>query len=144
MKLEQSMERKSLLVLGLEGVMPLFAGSLVITLQQPGVIWGDLQSLDWFLQMAFWTGIAILGGFFFLSASFLLFFLFYSPVYLARRTWECLTRAPWVDQNEFRFYLIAFGLFCLLCVLAVVDLRMAGALFIILVGFAQTLWRFFP
>ncbi len=93
--------------------------------------------VEWSLRLFGWA----LGGMLALSGLFLAFYLLYSPVYLAQNLPRVLDPTAWIDAREFWFYLSCFGLLCTLIVLGVLNRELALAVFTILAGSAQLLWR---
>jgi len=70
-----------------------------------------------------------------------LFFLLYSPVYIAGKLPLLTGRGGWTDVREIRFYLLCLVILCLLLGLLLWDWRWFVAAFLIVAGFAPALWR---
>ena len=129
----------------LEIGLPLYAVGLVVWYYQPDRL--DLALGDgWIESIVAWSvriGCGAFGGVLALFALLLAFCLLYSPVYLSINFSRAATPGVWLDRDEFRFYLQCVGLLCLLIGLAVWNLEVALAVFVLLAGSIPLLSRLF-
>ena len=93
-----------------------------------------------------WGVVGGLAGIVLFSAALVVFFLVYSPVYLAGMMPALVGKGGWTDRREIRFYALCFFLLCLMIVLIAVSLttgdwRWVGSVFLVLTGFAPVVWR---
>jgi len=93
-----------------------------------------------------WGVVGGLAGIVLFSAALVVFFLVYSPVYLAGMMPALVGKGGWTDRREIRFYALCFLLLCLMIVLIAVSLttgdwRWVGSVFLVLTGFAPVVWR---
>jgi hypothetical protein len=126
----------------LEVIMPIFAVALLIVFFKPQHT--PQLFLETATSPAAWAAWALLGaagGVLTFSGLFVLFFLVYSPVYLAGKLPVIAGKGGWTDQREIRFYGLCFVLLCMLLGLLLWDWHWFVAAFLLLTGFAPALWR---
>jgi hypothetical protein len=75
------------------------------------------------------------------SGLLVVFFLVYSPVYLAGKAPMLVGKGAWTDRREVRFYGLCFVILCVLLALLLGDWRWFVSAFLLLTGFAPSLWR---
>ena len=131
----------------LEWVLPGCAGALLLIMFRPDMV-PRLFSEPAASPVAWiaWGIIGALAGIVLFSAALVVFFLVYSPVYLAGMMPALMGKGGWTDRREIRFYVLCFLLLCLMIVLIAVSLmtgdwRWAGSAFLVLTGFAPVVWR---
>ena len=126
----------------LEVVMPLFALGLLVVFLKPEYI--PRLFLETAVSPAAWAAWALLGaagGVLTFSGLFVVFFLVYSPIYLAGKLPMLTGQGGWVDQREIRFYGFCFIILFTLLGLLLWDWHWFVAAFLVLTGFAPMLWR---
>lgn len=126
-----------------ELVLPLYSVFAVFTYFRPGLLPTEVEqsALESAVVWLLWGVVAALTGILAISALFLCFYLLYSPFYLAGQVRQMAGPHKWVDRRELRFYLGCFVMLCVLGGLAVTNPAVAVAVFILLAGSAQILWR---
>ncbi len=128
----------------LEITLPLYSLMGLLVYYQPDRFDVDLGD-GWLEDVALWA-LRIVGGAFggilVLFALLLVFFLLYSPVYLARNLGRAMARDAWIDRDDFYFYLRCLGLLGLLVLVTLWNPEAALVSFVLLAGFAPLLWRF--
>jgi hypothetical protein len=82
-----------------------------------------------------------MGGVLGFSGLLVVFFLVYSPVYLAGKASMLIGKGAWTDRREVRFYGLCFLILCVLLALLLWDWRWFVSAFLLLTGFAPTFWR---
>jgi len=126
----------------LEFVMPLFAIALLIVFFKPDYVPRVfLENATSAQAWAAWAFLGAAGGVLTFSGLIVLFFLLYSPVYIAGKLPLLTGRGGWTDVREIRFYLLCLVILCLLLGLLLWDWRWFVAAFLIVAGFAPALWR---
>lgn len=126
----------------LELVMPLLALGLLVGLFKREYV--PRIFLETATTPAAWVAWALVGaggGVLMFSALFVLFFLVYSPIYLAGKLPMLTGQGGWADQREIRFYGLCFIMLVVLLGLFVWDWRWCVAAFLLVTGFAPSLWR---
>jgi hypothetical protein len=126
-----------------EIVLPLYSLAAVVVYLRPGTLPARFD--DGALETAFvwimWGVVAALTGILAISALFLMFYLLYSPIYLANQMRRLIGPSKWVDRRELRFYVWCFLVLCILAGLVLVSPTVAVVTFTLLAGSAQLLWR---
>jgi hypothetical protein len=131
----------------LEWVLPVCAAGLLLVMFRPDMVPPLLSEpaaspLAWIA----WGVIGALSGIVLFSAALVVFFLLYSPVYLAGKVPALVGKGGWTDRREIRFYGLCFLLLCLMIVLSAVSLmtgdwRWVGSVFLVVTGFSPVVWR---
>lgn len=122
--------------------MPLFAVALLIVFFKPEYMpHVFLESATSPVAWAAWTFLGAAGGVLTFSGLLVLFFLLYSPVYLAGKLPLLAGKGGWTDQREVRFYGLCMILLFVLLGLLLWDWRWFAGAFLLLAGFAPGLWR---
>ena len=122
--------------------MPLFAVALLIVFFKPEYVpHVFLESATSPGAWAAWTFLGAAGGVLTFSGLFVVFFLLYSPVYLAGKLPTLTGQGGWTDRREIRFYGLCLILLLVLLGLLLMDWRWFVAAFLLLAGFAPALWR---
>ena len=127
----------------MEVVLPVYSLLMILLYYRPRLlvpVMGDALPHG-ILWWGLWMIIGAIGGLLALSALFLAFSLLYSPVYLVANVRRILDPQAWVDRREVRFYVGCFVILCGLIALAFLHPKAALASFVLLAGFAQSLWR---
>ena len=75
------------------------------------------------------------------SSVFVVFFLLYSPVYLAGKLPVLTGKGGWTDSREIRFYGLCLVVLLALLGLLFFDWQWFVAAFLLVTGFAPVLWR---
>ena len=122
--------------------MPLFALGLLVVFLKPEYI--PRLFLETAVSPAAWAAWALLGaagGVLTFSGLFVVFFLVYSPIYLAGKLPMLTGQGGWADQREIRFYGFCFIILFTLLGLLLWDWHWFVAAFLVLTGFAPMLWR---
>jgi hypothetical protein len=88
-----------------------------------------------------WALLGGLGGVLSFSGLLVVFFLVYSPVYLAGKAPMLVAKGAWTDPREVRFYGFCFAILCVLLALLLWDWRWFVSAFLLLTGFAPLFWR---
>jgi len=126
----------------LELVLPLFAAALLVVFHKPQYIPSIfIESATTPAAWAAWALLGALGGVLSFSGLLVLFFLVYSPVYLAGKAPMLMGKGAWTDRREVRFYGLCFIILCVLLALLLWDWRWFVSAFLLLTGFAPTFWR---
>jgi hypothetical protein len=131
----------------LEWVLPVCAAGLLLIMFRPDVVPRLLSEPA--ASPAAWIAWALVGalsGIVLFSAALVVFFLVYSPIYLAGKMPQLVGKGGWTDRREIRFYSLCFLLLCLMIALMAVSLmtgdwRWVGSAFLVLTGFAPVVWR---
>lgn len=128
----------------IEIVLPLYSLTAVFVYFRPGTLPDqfDQSFVNGVASWLLWGLIGALTGMLAISALFLMFYLLYSPFYLASQVAHVFGPKRWVDGSERRFYLWCFLLLCLLIGVGVMNPTAAAVSFTILAGSAQLLWKF--
>lgn len=126
----------------LEMVLPLFATAVLVVFHKPQYVpTVFVESATTPLAWVAWALLGALGGVLAFSGLLVLFFLLYSPVYLAGKAPMLMGKGAWTDRREVRFYGLCFVILCGLLALLVWDWRWCVSAFLLITGFAPTLWR---
>ena len=126
----------------LEIILPLFATALLVVFHKPDYIPRIfIESATSPVSWAAWAILGALGGITAFSGLLVVFFLIYSPVYLAAKAPMILGKGVWTDRREVRFYGLCLVMLCVLLALVVWDWRWFVSVFLILTGFAPMFWR---
>ena len=126
----------------LEVVLPLFALAVLLVFHRPQYVPTIfLQQATSPLAWVAWALLGALGGVFVFSGLFMVFFLVYSPVYLAGKMPMIMGKGGWTDRREVRFYGLCFVFLCVLLGLLVWDWSWFVSGFLLLTGFAPSFWR---
>jgi hypothetical protein len=126
----------------LEFVMPLFALALLLVFFKPEYVpHVFLENATSPQAWAAWAFFGAAGGVLIFSGLLVVFFLLYSPVYLAAKLPLLTGRGGWTDVREIRFYGLCFVILFLLLGLLLWDWRWFVAAFLVVAGFAPALWR---
>jgi hypothetical protein len=126
----------------LELVLPLFAVALLVVFHNPQYmprifVESAISPLAWVA----WAVLGAIGGVMAFSGLLVAFFLLYSPVYLAGKASMVVGKGAWTDRREVRFYGLCFVILCALLGLLLWDWRWFVSAFVLLTGFAPSLWR---
>jgi hypothetical protein len=126
----------------LEFILPLFAAALLVVFHKPEyappILAGTATSPGAWVA---WAIVGAMAGVTAFSGLFVAFFLLYSPVYLAGKAPLLMGKGPWTDRREVRFYGLCFIILCVLLALLLWDWRWFVTAFVLLTGFAPTIWR---
>lgn len=126
----------------LEVLLPLFAIALLVVFHKPEYVPRILtQNATSPVAWAAWALVGAIGGVTTFSGLLVAFFLLYSPVYLAGKAPMLVGKGPWTDHREVRFYGFCFVILCVLLALLLWDWRWFVSAFLLLTGFAPTVWR---
>jgi hypothetical protein len=126
----------------LEIILPLFATALLVVFHKPDYIPRIfIESATSPVNWVAWALVGALGGVTAFSALLVVFFLLYSPVYLAGKAPMILGKGAWTDRREVRFYGFCLVILCVLLALVVWDWRWFVSAFLLLTGFAPMFWR---
>ena len=126
----------------LEVVLPIFAAALLVVFHNPEYIPRIFtESATSPVNWVAWALVGAAGGVMAFSGLLVMFFLLYSPVYLAGKATMILGKGVWTDRREVRFYGLCFVILCVLLALVLWDWRWFVSAFLLLTGFAPTLWR---
>ena len=126
----------------LELVLPLFATAVLMVFHKPQYMPSIfVESATTPVAWAAWALLSGLGGVLFFSGLLVVFFLVYSPVYLAGKAPMLMRKGAWTDRREVRFYGFCFVILCALLALLLWDWRWFVSAFLLLTGFAPTFWR---
>jgi hypothetical protein len=126
----------------LELVLPLFAMAVLLVFHKPQYMPSVLvESATTPVVWVAWALLGALGGVLSFSGLLVVFFLVYSPVYLARKAPMLVGKGAWTDRREVRFYGLCFVILCVLLALLLWDWRWFVSAFVVLTGFAPSLWR---
>lgn len=97
----------------------------------------NLTLWDWLFRGMVFGMMGILS----FSALVVVFFLVYSPIYLANKVPHLVGKGGWLDKREVRFYLACFALICLLVTLLTWSTEAFTILLVLLAGFGPLVWR---
>jgi hypothetical protein len=123
-------------------VLPLFATAALVVFHKPQYIPAILlESAATPVAWVAWALLGALGGVLCFSGLLVVFFLLYSPVYLAGKAPMLIGKGAWTDRREVRFYGLCFVILCVLLALLLWDWRWFVSAFLLLTGFAPTFWR---
>jgi hypothetical protein len=126
----------------LELVLPLFATAALVVFHKPQYMPTIfLESATTPVAWGAWALLGALGGLLCFSGLLMVFFLVYSPVYLAAKAPMLMGKGAWTDRREVRFYGLCFIILCVLLALLVWDWRWFVSAFLLLSGFAPSFWR---
>jgi hypothetical protein len=126
----------------LELVLPLFATAVLVVFHKPRYMPSIfLESATTPVVWVAWALLGALGGVLSFSGLLVVFFLVYSPLYLAGKAPMLVGRGAWTDRREVRFYGLCFVILCVLVALLLWDWRWFVSAFLVLTGFAPLLWR---
>jgi hypothetical protein len=126
----------------LELVLPLFAAAVLLVFHKPQYMPSVLvESATTPVTWVAWALLGALGGVLSFSGLLVVFFLVYSPVYLAGKAPMLMGKGAWTDRREVRFYGLCFVILCVLLALLLWDWRWFVSAFLVLTGFAPSLWR---
>jgi hypothetical protein len=126
----------------LELVLPLFATAVLMVFHKPQYMPGIfVESATTPVAWVAWALVSVLGGVLSFSGLLVVFFLVYSPVYLAGKAPMLVGKGAWTDHREVRFYGFCFVILCALLALLLWDWRWFVSAFLLLTGFAPSLWR---
>jgi hypothetical protein len=126
----------------LEIVMPLFAVGLLVVFFKPEYMPRPfLESATSPAAWAAWVFLGAAGGVLTFSGLLIIFFLLYSPFYLAGKLPVLVGKGGWADRREIRFYGLCLVILFVLLGLLLWDWQWFVAAFLLLTGFAPTLWR---
>jgi hypothetical protein len=125
----------------LELVLPLFATAVLVVFHRPEYMPSIfVESATSPVAWVAWALLGALGGVLSFSGLIAVFFLVYSPVYLAARASMLLGTGAWIDRREVRFYGFCFVILCVLLALLLWDWRWFVSAFLLLTGFAPLFW----
>jgi len=126
----------------LELVLPLFAIGALVVFHKPQYIPSIfLESATTPVAWVAWALLGALGGLLCFSGLLVLFFLVYSPVYLAGKAPMLMSTGAWTDRREVRFYGLCFVVLCVLLALLLWDWKWFVSAVLLLTGFAPSFWR---
>ena len=126
----------------LELVLPLFATAVLLVFHKPQYMPSIfVESVTTPVAWAAWALLGALGGVLSFSGLLVVFFLVYSPIYLAGKVPVLMGKGAWTDRREVRFYGLCFVILCALLALLLWDWRWFVSAFLLLTGFAPTFWR---
>jgi hypothetical protein len=126
----------------LELVLPLFGASVLLVFHKPEYVPAIfLQHANSMGAWAAWVLLGALGGVFAFSGLLVVFFLLYSPVYLAGKAPMLMGKGAWADGREVRFYGLCFVALSVLLALLLWDWRWFVSAFLLITGFAPSFWR---
>lgn len=126
----------------LELVLPLFAVALLVVFHKPEYMPRILaeSAMSPVAWMA-WAILGAMGGVLAFSGLLVAFFLLYSPVYLAGKAPMLVGKGAWTDRREVRFYGFCLLILCALLGLLLWDWRWSVSVFLLVTGFAPSIWR---
>ena len=126
----------------LELVLPLFSTAVLVVFHKPQYMPSIfVESATSPVAWVAWALLGALGGVLSFSGLIAVFFLVYSPVYLAGKVPMLLGTGAWIDRREVRFYGLCFVILCVLLALLLWDWRWFVSAFLLLTGFAPLFWR---
>ena len=126
----------------LELVLPLFAAAVLMVFHKPQYMPSIfVESPTTPLAWIAWALLGALGGVLSFSGLLVVFFLVYSPVYLAGKASMLIGKGAWTDRREVRFYGFCFVILCALLALVLWDWRWFVSAFLLLAGIAPSFWR---
>lgn len=126
----------------LELVLPLFATAVLLVFHKPQYMPSVLvESATTPVAWGAWALLGALGGVLSFSGLLVVFFLLYSPVYLVAKAPMLVGKGAWTDRREVRFYGLCLVILCVLLALLLWDWRWFVSAFLVLTGFAPSLWR---
>jgi hypothetical protein len=126
----------------LELVLPLFATAVLLVFHKPQYMPSVfVESATSPVAWGAWALLGALGGVLSFSGLLVVFFLLYSPVYLIAKAPMLVGKGAWTDRREVRFYGLCLVILCVLLALFLWDWRWFVSAFLVLTGFAPSLWR---
>ena len=126
----------------LELVLPLFATAVLLVFHKPQFMPSVfVESATTPVAWGAWALLGALGGILSFSGLLVVFFLLYSPVYLVAKAPMLVGKGAWTDRREVRFYVLCLVILCVLLALLLWDWRWFVSAFLVLTGFAPSLWR---
>jgi hypothetical protein len=126
----------------LELVLPLFATAVLLVFHKPQYMPSVfVESATTPAAWGAWALLGALGGVLSFSGLLVVFFLLYSPVYLVAKAPMLVGKGAWTDRREVRFYGLCLVILCVLLALLLWDWRWFVSVFLVLTGFAPSLWR---
>ena len=126
----------------LELVLPFFAAALLVVFHLPRYMPRIfVESATSPVAWVAWAVLGAMGGVMVFSGLLVAFFLLYSPIYLVGKAPMLMGGGGWTDRRELRFYGLCFVILCGLLALLVWDWRWFVSAFLVVTGFAPTLWR---
>jgi hypothetical protein len=126
----------------LELVLPLFATAVLLVFHKPQYMPSVfVESATTPVAWGAWALLGALGGVLSFSGLLVVFFLLYSPVYLVAKAPMLVGKGAWTDRREVRFYGLCLVILCVLLALLLWDWRWFVSAFLVLTGFAPSLWR---
>ena len=126
----------------LELVLPFFAAALLVVFHMPQYLPRIfVESATSPLAWVAWAILGAMGGVMVFSGLLVAFFLLYSPIYLVGKAPMLMGAGGWTDHREVRFYGICFVILCVLLALLLWDWRWVVSAYLLVTGFAPTLWR---
>ena len=126
----------------LELVLPLFATAVLLVFHKPQYMPSVfVESATTPVAWGAWALLGALGGILSFSGLLVVFFLLYSPVYLVAKAPMLVGKGAWTDRREVRFYVLCLVILCVLLALLLWDWRWFVSAFLVLTGFAPSLWR---
>ena len=129
--------RRSARLAWLELVLPLFATAVLMVFHKPQYMPSIfVESATTPVAWVAWALLGALGGVLSFSGLLVVFFLVYSPVYLAGKAPMLVGKGAWTDRREVRFYGFCFVILCALLALLLWDWRWFVSAFLVLTGVA--------
>ena len=126
----------------LELVLPLFATTVLVIFHKPQYMPRIfIESAPSPVAWVAWAVLGAIGGVMAFSGLLVAFFLLYSPVYLAGKASMLVGKGAWTDRREVRFYGLWFVILCGLLARLLGDWRWFVSAFLLVTGFAPSLWR---
>jgi len=126
----------------LEMVLPIFATTLLVVFHKPEYIPRIfVESATSPVAWVAWALLGAMGGVTAFSGLLVVFFLLYSPIYLAGKAPMIIGKGAWTDRREVRFYGLCLVVLCVLLGLVVWDWRWFVSVFLLVTGFAPMFWR---
>lgn len=126
----------------LEVVLPLFAVAVLMVFHKPQYVPSIfVESATTPVAWVAWALLGALGGVLSFSGLLVVFFLVYSPIYLVGKASLLVGKGAWTDRREVRFYGLCFVVLCALVALLLWDWRWFVSAFLLLTGFAPSIWR---
>ena len=101
--------------------MPLFATALLVVFHKPQYIPHIfIESATSPVTWVAWAVLGALGGVTAFSGLLVVFFLLYSPIYLAGKAPMIVGKSAWTDRREVRFYGLCLVVLCVLLALVAI------------------------